>query len=115
LINDLLVLGKSVGLRPLGPAGRVWTTPREPAVSFVRRQVPWLLPLVMLISIVLGLDLYWSYKANQDTQLPPPPLIVPKDEPAGGWAPPPDADGYGAEEVAPKAATPKTPQPAEEH
>ncbi|MEN6407220.1 MAG: serine/threonine-protein kinase [Thermoguttaceae bacterium] len=59
LTADLLLLADRIGLRPVSPSSRVWLVPQEPSTSWMRRHLPWLLPVVALVGIVVLLDRYW--------------------------------------------------------
>ena len=60
LIDELAVLGKSLGMQ-LGEQQPARPIPRPAgAGSRWQRHLPWLVPLAALFVIVLGLDVYWS-------------------------------------------------------
>jgi eukaryotic-like serine/threonine-protein kinase len=71
LVADLLLLAEQIGLRPMSPTSRIWLVPREPAVSFLHRHLPWIAPVAALVCIVLLLDVFWSSSAQREDQLPP--------------------------------------------
>jgi len=65
LVNDLLWVARSAGLRPTAPGGRTWTVPIAPVVPGYYRHLPWMVSLMSLVVIVLVLDYLWKY-------MPPP-------------------------------------------
>ena len=81
LVADLLLLAEQIGLRPMSPTSRIWLVPQESPVSFLRRHLPWMTPVAVLIGIVLLLDLFWTSSAQRDDQLPPPSVEVEKTSP----------------------------------
>ena len=56
LMNDLLAVADQIGLRPMSPTSRVWLMPPDRSVSFFRRHVPWMAPVVALLGVVLLVD-----------------------------------------------------------
>jgi serine/threonine protein kinase len=119
LIEELLALGEEIGLQPPGPGSRVWHAPLQPPVSLVRRHLPWAAPVAALVGIVLALDLFWKYSANQETQVPPPPVIG-VEEHAGELTDPLEIESWDDDEAIPsppsdhategaKSAAPSTP------
>jgi len=71
LIEALLILADLVGLRPLGPGRRIWTTPQEPAMTFARRHAPWFVPVAALIGITMLLNAVWSSSGPSPEDFPP--------------------------------------------
>lgn len=69
LADELLNVAVQIGLRPLGPGGRTWVLPRPPAMPFLRRHLPWIVPTTALACIVLLLNIVWS---DRETHVPPP-------------------------------------------
>ncbi len=72
LVEDLMALAEQIGLRPVGPGGKVLVAPADPKVSFLHRHLPWMVPIAALFCIVAVLHFYWSPPAKQTSQLPPP-------------------------------------------
>ncbi|MEE8450950.1 MAG: protein kinase [Thermoguttaceae bacterium] len=68
LLADLMLLAEQVGLRPIGPDGKVLVPPQVAPVSFLQHHLPWIAPIVALIGIVVLLDSFWSVPA---LNLPP--------------------------------------------
>lgn len=60
LVEDLLALADLVGLRPVGPSGKVWVTQRRAEVRRLQRHFPWLAPTAALLCIVAVLHFWWS-------------------------------------------------------
>jgi serine/threonine-protein kinase len=74
LVEDLLALVKSAGLRR--PAGaRAEAATGQSVVPFWYRHLPWVVPLVALLAIVLVLDAVWSDPAGQGPAPPELPAI----------------------------------------
>jgi len=65
LMEALGALAEHIGLRPLGPGKTIWVAPREPVVSPIERHLPWAIPVVALVVIVLVLHFLWSAAARQ--------------------------------------------------
>ena len=59
LVNDLLWVARAAGLRPAAPGGRTWTIPIAPVVPFYYRHLPWVVPLLALVAIVVALEYLW--------------------------------------------------------
>jgi len=59
LTDALLRLAEQVGLHPLGLTPGMWAR-RPPPVSPLHRHLPWMVPVVLLLAIVVLLDLLWS-------------------------------------------------------
>jgi eukaryotic-like serine/threonine-protein kinase len=77
LVNDLLSVARSSGLRPAAPGGRTWLVPVAPAVPVYYRHLPWIVSLVALLAIVFALDRLWAYLPGPAT---PPPALVQRDD-----------------------------------
>lgn len=73
LVNDLLELARDVGLDRVTGGTRAWIVPEPAPVSALYRHLPWLVPLVTLIIIVVVLDFVWSHSTTQETRLTAPP------------------------------------------
>ncbi len=61
LVNELLWVARAAGLRPTAPGGRTWTVPIAPAVPSYYRHLPWVVPLLVLVAIVVALEYLWPY------------------------------------------------------
>lgn len=59
LTDALLRLAEQVGLHPLGLTPGMWAR-RPPPVSPLHRHLPWMVPVVLLLAVVVLLDLLWS-------------------------------------------------------
>ncbi len=59
LTDALLRLAEQVGLHPLGLTPGMWAR-RPPPVSSLHRHLPWMVPVVLLLAVVVLLDLLWS-------------------------------------------------------
>jgi serine/threonine-protein kinase len=74
LVDELWALIKSAGLRrPAGPQAE--GTARPPAGPFWHRHLPWVVPAVALLAIVLVLDAIWSDPADRNRAAPELPAI----------------------------------------
>lgn len=58
LVEELVLLAEQVGLRPLRSAATVWGTKQPPTTPFWERHLPWILPVVALVTIVVLFDLF---------------------------------------------------------
>ena len=105
LVGDLLLMAKGLGLRRAPSGGRGWIVPTEPVIPLLYRHLPWMVPLVALIGIVVGLDYLWSHTASQETE-PPAPVVGSDIAAPGETIVSRDLDGAGPEE------TPLKPLPA---
>jgi serine/threonine-protein kinase len=70
LVDELLALARSAGLRRAAPRARGRAAR---SVPFLYRHLPWIIPTAALLAIVAGLDL-WS-AGLQDSPAPEPPAI----------------------------------------
>ncbi len=61
LVNDLLGVARVAGLRPTAPGGRTWTVPTAPEIPFYYRHLPWVVPLLALVAVVVALEYLWHY------------------------------------------------------
>lgn len=64
LVDDLARLAAEVGLRPTRREGKVWLAPPSAAFSFLQRNLPWMLPVAVLLAAVLLLDTFWARQAR---------------------------------------------------
>jgi len=72
LVDDLMVLAEHIGLRPIGPGGKILVAPHPPKVRFLQRHFPWIAPIAALVLIVGVLHFSWSSSARQDEHFLPP-------------------------------------------
>lgn len=63
LIEDLLKLGRQVGLRST-PGGQRYLVPRPRESSFLHRHLSWMMPVAILLCSVVLLDRLWSEGAD---------------------------------------------------
>jgi len=70
LVDDLAALATEVGLRPTRREGKVWLAPPSTAFSFLQRNLPWMVPVAVLLAAVLLLDRFWSNQARNVPQTP---------------------------------------------
>jgi serine/threonine-protein kinase len=68
LIEDLTAAAVRLGLRPTSPGSMVWLATTPAVDNHWRSTLPWLVPTVALILIVLILNLVWT---PSDSSLPP--------------------------------------------
>lgn len=59
LTDALLRLAEQVGLHPLGLTPGMWAR-RPPPLSPLHRHLPWMVPVVLLLAVVVLLELLWS-------------------------------------------------------
>ncbi len=71
LVDDLAALAAEVGLRPTRREGKIWLAPPSSAFSFLQRNLPWMVPVAVLLAAVLLLDVFWSSQARSVPQTPP--------------------------------------------
>ncbi|HBO45046.1 MAG TPA: hypothetical protein DD670_14175 [Planctomycetaceae bacterium] len=57
LVEQLQFLAEQIGLRPLGPAHRIWLAPQPRPVPFLQRHLPWIAPLAALLCIGAAIEL----------------------------------------------------------
>jgi serine/threonine-protein kinase len=68
LIEEMVLLARQVGLRPAGSGSKFWVGTPQPRFSLLQRHLPWIVPLMALVLIVLTLDLWWSQQAHREEQ-----------------------------------------------
>ncbi|NQU26634.1 MAG: serine/threonine protein kinase, partial [Candidatus Nealsonbacteria bacterium] len=103
LVGEFASLAEQVGLQPIGYSGRGLAIPPQPRVTLLQRHVPWMAPVVVLLSVWAVLHVL----AGRDNQasLPrnyPPPIVQkenepPPEEPVAG------SPGNGSEDSPPSA------------
>jgi len=64
LVDDLALLAAEIGLRPTRREGKVLLAPPTSTFSFLQRNLPWMVPVAVLLAAVLLLDAYWSWQAR---------------------------------------------------
>lgn len=72
LVADLTILADRIGLRPLTSAGRTWLNPAMRSRSHFERHLPWILPTVALVTIVLLMNMLWPALTPHEDIAPPP-------------------------------------------
>jgi serine/threonine protein kinase len=111
LVNDLLPIARSAGLRPATPGGRTWTVPVNPGVPYYYRHLPWIVSLMLLIAIVFALDRLWRYM--------PAPASSPQtfetrgsgDQPGNSMMPPASSGVAGGHEASQEDSGSRSPLP----
>ena len=105
LVTDLVALADQIGLRPVGPGGRIFMPPPAPRFSLIQRHLPWIAPVAALLCIVTVLHLTWNSAAQQSNQLPP--IVSSADK-----APGPGKGPSPVEPTAPSVMPPRNPDQA---
>ncbi|NLE37938.1 MAG: serine/threonine protein kinase [Pirellulaceae bacterium] len=88
LVEQLQFLAEQIGLRPLGPAQRIWLAPKPRPVPLLQRHLPWLAPLAALLCIVVAID----FLSTGETEPPLPRMqefaMIPAEETIDALPPP---------------------------
>lgn len=69
LLDDLTVLARQLGMRPLSTSSHMWELPRPPRISPLAHHLPWLAPTVALLCVVAALHVWGGNDG------PPPPIL----------------------------------------
>ncbi|MCL2349583.1 MAG: serine/threonine protein kinase [Planctomycetaceae bacterium] len=64
LIDDLAVVAKMIGLRPIDSRSLVWKLPTPKRHSFLLRQLPWFAPMFILVTIFVLMKLGLIFKSE---------------------------------------------------
>ncbi len=99
MIGELLLVADQLGLEGASHGGTVWITPNVAQPSLLERLIPVVVPVVLLIAAVLGLEFYLSRPATPE--LATGPALLPPI--AGPEAPAVAGDGANVKPVAPNA------------
>jgi len=70
LVGELLLAAEQLGLSVADRGASVWITRDGAKISAWERHLPWVVPVVVLIAIVLGLELFWS-RTSWEVDRPP--------------------------------------------
>ncbi|NQT14797.1 MAG: hypothetical protein HQ582_18735, partial [Planctomycetes bacterium] len=70
LSEALLSLAEQIGLRPIGRGHTAWTTGEETGGSLVRRHVPWMAPVAVMVGVVILLQVLWTSPEQAASRLP---------------------------------------------
>ncbi len=68
LVDEVSAIAVRLGLRPAVPGGRVWE-PNATVASYWERNIPWLVPVGVLVALVLALNNFWA--PVNETVVPP--------------------------------------------
>jgi eukaryotic-like serine/threonine-protein kinase len=79
LVNDLLWVARSSGLRPTAPGGRTWLVPAARELPGYYRHLPWVVSVLALVAIVFALDHFWAYLPGPASPSSRPAVIQPDD------------------------------------
>jgi serine/threonine-protein kinase len=82
LVTDLAAFAQRHGLPATATTSVVWVPPQQTPLKFWERQLPWMVPVVVLVILVAVLSLLWSHDAGRAA---PPPLHTgpaPIDQPS---------------------------------
>ena len=67
LISDLMQLAEQIGLQPINPSMALWLPKAAPKDFFVRRNIPWLASVAVLVCMVIALNMYWNPPRSGDS------------------------------------------------
>lgn len=70
LTEALVLLAEQIGLRPIGRGHTAWTAGEETRVSFLRRHVPWMAPVAVMVAAVILLQVAWTSPDPPTSRLP---------------------------------------------
>lgn len=107
LTDALLRLAEQVGLHPLGLTPGMWAR-RPPPMSSLHRHLPWMVPVVLLLAVVVLLDLLWSSPHGVLPAARPVVARSEEDQPAPAAEEPlllPEEEWLADDEAAPPAST----------
>lgn len=74
LLAELLRLTEELGLERIEPGEPLWSGGHEGWRGALERQLPWLAPFAVLVSVVILLDFLWSLPGREDSGPGPPPI-----------------------------------------
>jgi len=104
LIEPLEELAGYIGLRPVGPGGRIWTAPAAPQVSPLQKHVPWMATVAALLVIFLLLDFLWSTPPAGGPEVAAPSAPAAPAKPSAMSSPTPEAKSEDARSPTVKSA-----------